>query len=284
MKDKLKRIISKFGSITSFPTLWKSQVNGKPSRLIICQMGKVGSRSIEDSLISLKLGVNVDHVHYLNSIDAIEESIKQSWFYSQEQMYHLQSCRKVRKDIDMFFEKYHWHVITLVRDSISRTLSSYFFNLDMIDQTFLDDYKHRKDKIEDLITTFRKKIPKIPDQSHWFDHHISDVFNIDIFDLSKPKESPYFIYHNDNTSVMLLKLERLSECAEQAFDDFLGLKKFKLLKSNTSADRKYHDIYKEFTDTISFSQEELQDIYNYRLMSGFYSTKELDRFIKRWSN
>jgi hypothetical protein len=171
------------------------------------------------------MGASVEHIHYLNDLDNIENDIRNSWFFTEQQINHIEKCREVRRVIDSQFDEYHWYVITLVRDSVSRAISSYFFNTHKIESEGRVDKNINVSSCDRLINLDEHNI-EIEDHSSWFDDHIKDVFGVDVYDIDGANDAPFFTYRKENVSIILLKMERLTECSGEAFREFLGLEKF----------------------------------------------------------
>lgn len=281
LKSLTKKFIRKCKSNILPRTSWNDKPQGKNAKIIVCQYGNVGSTSVVESLSRLNLGTDIHHVHFLNNLDLIKESIKKSWFYSETQMRNIEKYKKLREEIDSSFDDIHWYVITLVRDCVARNISSFFFNQAIVNQDFLKTLQQHQDNMS-LITNKFFDTVGVKDQSKWFDIHIKSVFGIDVFDTPFPRKKGYSIYYNKNVSLLFFKLEKLSECANEAFKQFLGIENFQIFTKNSAKDKVYANEYKNFLNTIKIPSAELEKIYQFKMMRHFYDSNEIKMFKQRW--
>jgi hypothetical protein len=174
-------------------------------------------------------------------------------------------------------------VITMVRDPLATNVSGLFHNyrwwptelkaqceppaadcLAAVQRYFLDQYDH-----------------DVPDA--WFDMEVRTLYGIDVFAEPFDPERGYAIYRNDFADVLLLKLEKLNECAADAMREFLGLENFQLAESNKAEDKSYAAIYKAFRQESSLPQSYLDRIYNSRVARHFYAPAEIAAFRLKWA-
>ena len=156
---------------------FKNLRRGTP--IIVYQMGKVGSVSIRDSLESY--GVEpVFHVHKMNpnSIQRIRENdlamnrTPSDWWLSE-----ILFADIIRKGKRAQF-------ITLVREPISRSISTFFQNFGRFTGAEYDDADLA---IQELVNTFIDKY-RHPVPLTWFDVEIKQTLGIDVFEYPFPKE------------------------------------------------------------------------------------------------
>jgi hypothetical protein len=55
---------------------------------------------------------------------------------------------------------------------------------------------------------------------NWFDNEPKTVFGIDVFSSSFLLDKGHKIYNGNNSDMLLIKLEKLDECAKEAFNVF----------------------------------------------------------------
>ena len=117
----------------------------------------------------------------------------------------------------------------------------------------------------------------------WFDPEIKDVLGIDIFAEEFDSTAGYAIVSKANTDLLLLKLEHLSECCEQAFDEFLGIKGFGLTTKNVGTKKYYSDAYKRILDRLAIPPDLLESWYSADQVQHLYDRSEIKAFIAKWS-
>ena len=255
-----------------------------PSPIIIYQMGKVGSSSIQASLKNLKIANPIHHAHFLSgdTIQAVE-----NYYHGLPHIAvpeHILLSKRLRSEIDASKGKIRWKIITLVRDPVARDISDLFENMER-------DWPHlsilNEDKaLSEIKYRVRKMFQNFDETDDyacsWFDKEILAVFDIDIYATDFNKSIGYQIYEAKNADILVLKLEKLHACYRDAFMAFLGIDDFALLKANVGAHKKYSDFYKKILDSISIPETDLDNIYHSRYSQHFYTSKEIDQFKKKW--
>ncbi|NET32778.1 MAG: sulfotransferase family 2 domain-containing protein [Cyanothece sp. SIO1E1] len=273
--------------------LWGKSLNSR-DKIVIYQMGKVGSTTIWKSLESLNLDIPVYHVHYLKS-----ESVKRSLEKARIDFPRLRfiypevvQAEHLRNQLNQNCIETPWHVITLVRDPIAKMLSSFFQTLER-DLLLGSDYRKRIKKegyekvLEEIISRFYDEYVHNPNRKHpfcWFDYELKKNLNIDIFNETPLSNKNYHIYNATAAKILLLKLESLSNCYQDAFYEFLGFQDFKLIRSNVGSQKRYGNLYKDFLDGIDLPVDYIDKIYSSDLVKHFYSDLEIEEFYRRWQS
>ena len=80
---------------------------------------------------------------------------------------------------------------------------------------------------------------------NWFDKEINVVFGIDIFKKQFDKSAGYQIVKSETADILLLKLEKLSDCHKIAFKEFLNFNHFGLVNANLSKQKPYKNLYQD---------------------------------------
>jgi len=249
--------------------------------IVVFQMGKVGSKSIETSLSNYDLNAPICHSHLLNNLDSIEKHIRITRANPGQSLAEVRRGRRLRKTLlDSSYTQ--CRVISLFRDPVARNMSAFFENID----EFVPDYRGRisagnlktEELIETFLTHYDHAIPLI-----WFDRQLKPVFGIDVFTDPFPKEQGYAIYHGQGSSLLLIKLEKLKECAAPAVKEYLGIENFILIDTNVGESKEYRDLYRDFTNSIRLPPSYLDQMYESRVVRHFYSDDEIRRFRTRWS-
>ncbi len=253
--------------------------------IIVFQPGKVGSMSVQHSLEEAykKVGMSIviHHVHALNHLDEREEYVRQTRKNPADSISIIREWRVLRKDIDSHPEK-KWNVINLVRDPVAIKVSALFQLLDQ----HIPDWEKRLQtnqltmaEVEELF--FSKEEFGFRGLDRWYDNQIKALWGIDIFAAPFPREKGYQIFKTENINLMIVRLEDLNQVAEQAFDEFLGLKNFKVVNANIGDKKPYAELYNEFKKR-PLPAEYIDRGYMSRFANHFYTHDEITAFRKRW--
>ncbi len=259
----------------------ESKINGP---VIVYQMGRVGSRSVYEALVNLNVGVPIYHCHVLHNLDRMADGVKKQMGNPVNTLGVIEEGKKIRKFIDEDLKK-GWNLISLSRDPIAQSLSSFFRSVEF--EEIIPNARHKIGNgsicVDDLLNIFLEKWPRHRDPLIWFDLQFKPVFDIDVYSRPFPWEKGYDIFKNGRFSLLLIRLEDLDSCAGQAFKEFLGMPDFKLKKSNEATNKWYKEIYKEFISKIVLPEKYLNEIYDSKFSRHFYSPEELDAFRAKWT-
>ncbi|PDO09565.1 MAG: hypothetical protein BLM47_11680 [Candidatus Reconcilbacillus cellulovorans] len=241
--------------------------NGLP--IMVYQMGKVGSRTIVDSLY--QHGFESWHIHYLS-----KKFYK--WLERREPITFLDAVHQVANDrMDRI------KVISLVRNPLERNVSSFFQNIERFHPDLVRGYRDGSVSIEEIIEVFfqRHGIEDHDQPLTWWDRELKGMLNFNVFEEKFPKEEGYCIYHTREADILLIKLEKLNECAEEAFEKFLGIKYFRIKESNRGNKKSYYDIYQDFKNKIKFPIQYVNKYLEAREIRHFYTDEEIESMRRR---
>lgn len=260
--------------------------------VLIYQMGKVGSSTLLKSLRKINIPQPIYKVHFLNP--QTNQEIRAKSAYTKKTRNELLIPRHLIID-KCFCQKIHrilarsqqLKLITSVRDPISRSISSFFQNITKILPCFQRRLESRKVSVQELINLYWEH-PEAKERRyrhiHWFDRELSSVLGIDVFSIDFPKAQGYFLKKDfvENIDLLILKLEKFSQCLTTSLKDFLDLSTLNIASENISNLKKYHELYREFKNEIRFSPEYLDQIYNSQFVQHFYTDEEIEQFKIRW--
>lgn len=255
--------------------------------IIVFQSGKVGSltvqRSLEEAYKRIKVPVEIYHAHALNQLGERENFIKRTRKDPSESLFYINEWRKLRRDIDTHPEK-KWNIINLVRDPVALKVSALFQLLDQ----HVPDWQNRvvdgtltMKELEELF--FSKSEFGFVGLDRWYDDQIKAIWGLDVYATPFPIQSGYQIYKTDNIKLMIIRLEDLNQVAAIAFEEFLGLKEFKVINTNVGEDKLYAKLYKEFKSR-PLPVNYVNRAYASRYAQHFYTHAEIDGFIRKWLN
>jgi hypothetical protein len=249
--------------------------------ILICQMGKVGSSTVADSLKALELNVPILHFHHL-TYKTLELLEKKRINAKRPVSKHLSISRAVLAAIEKGYDVKKWKIISLTREPIARSISVFFHHINKRFPDFNVNLYSSSEKIEFLVTKFLKSsLHNLP--LTWFDQNIKQAFNIDVFSDNFDKKIKYKIYKGNHPDLLVLRLENINECAEPAIKDFLGIDNFSIIKSNIGSEKKYSRIYQNFLDSVKLPESYIEKMYSSKYAKYFYSQEELEEFKTKWS-
>ena len=263
--------------------------------VLLYQMGKVGSKTIRDSLRASKLDRRVFHVHFL-SPERVKETEKErrKYFGTEKQhlLKHIWQYQYLRKRIARGLNGEKWKVVTLTREPISRNISTFFENLeveplddgrrfsiqsDYYDFDIVVDLEDTKALVQLFFDRLYHDRPLV-----FFDEEIKRVFGIDVFSSEFPISKGFKIYKGEHAEVLLIRLEDLNDCAEDAFREFLNIEDLTLLNTNVGTQKVYAPIYRQILDSIVLPESYVERVYTSKYMRHFYSEAEILKFRARW--
>lgn len=251
------------------------------SPILIYQMGKVGSKTVEATLKQLGLPNRIYHAHFL-SWSGIEEV--ERYYAACGQPRRLDHSRKIREFLDNN-PTLRCKVITLVRDWAGRELSNLFEKMevllpDAVEETPPEKAFHLAEAyLENSFASFN-----VADDNActWFDKELKDVFGFDIFSVPFDAQRGYQIYSTARADILCIRLEDLSRVYQAAFRDFLGVSVPQLVIDNEGSDKQSREIYQQIKQQFRVPESVLGPIYQSRLMRHFYTEDEIARFKAKW--
>ncbi len=268
------------------------RMNWGKTLLLVHTMGKVGSTSVAASLKipAVRKTMTLFQPHFLSSegidfAEALAVRRAGSWdnltvkgragFNRNRAMNKkLQELRASGKRVK---------VITMVRDPIATNLSGFFHNSrwwpaelkEMCKTVTADTLRAVGDYF------FEHYTHDVPND--WFDMEVKTLYDVDVFSEPFDPQRGYAIYRSDVADVLLIKLEKLNECAADAMRDFLGLENFRLIESNKAESKEYAAVYQAFRKQVALPESYIDRMYNTKLARKFYSAEELDAFRRKWT-
>lgn len=264
--------------------------------LLIYQMGKVGSSTIQKSLDSLNLGMPIFHVHYLSE-SRVEDLEKERRIYFRTEKYGLLKrpwlYQYLRKALSNRFDGQKWKIISLTRDPIARNLSAFFENLEFTqineNGSYLVEsayYKIRALKVninnlENLVSLFFDRLYH-ESPLDFFDRELKKVFGIDVYSSEFPKSKGYKVYEGEKADALIIRLENLNQCGQLAFKKFFNIDSVNLIGSNIGSEKEYATLYSRFKKDIRFPDSYINKLYQSKYVQHFYSDEEIKQFRYKW--
>jgi len=267
----------------------RSHQRYKGSPLLIYQMGKVGSTTVQASLRSLELDMPIYHTHILTKERISETELKRKKFFRTERYSYLKRPwlnQFLLKQIESSSSAKKWKIVTLTRDPIARNISTFFENLEIKVTNSAEEYEIKSDyyDIKPIIVNL-DNIQKLSDLyfdrlNHdtplvFFDRELKSVFGVDVFASEFPKSEGYKIYKSEKAEVLLIRLENLSHCFKEAFKKFLNINNLTLENTNIGKAKVYASIYKKLKETIHLPDNYLDKFYYSKYMRHLYTNMEV---------
>jgi hypothetical protein len=167
-------------------------------------------------------------------------------------------------------------VITLVREPISRAVSNLFENwqyhfqdINQVDSIKLENYLLTSDNEYDYTLG-------------WFDFEFLETTNFDIYQHPFDKGRGYQIYSSSYGDILCIKLEALNKVSQVAFQEFLGFTPDIQVK-NSSQGKATKNQFAQLRENLKLSKDKLEQLYDSKYITHFYTPKEVERFIEKWA-
>lgn len=247
--------------------------------IIILTIGKVGSSSVYYSLRK-QLNIPIFHIHHFSPTGILENKSRHLGSDRKSLPLHLIVSEELRKVFPPDITDYK--IITLIRDPISRTISSFFQNTEM----YRKKVENRKLHVDpanaiQIINKMFETDSKLDEE--WFEQEIHNNFDIDVFQEPFNLEQGYRFYSNDHHQLLLLRLENLNENFSRASHEFLNIHGLKLYVANVAENKIYNATYGSFKKSFKLTTDQWQKISNTKFFDKFYRDKK-DSLRTVWSN
>ncbi len=241
--------------------------------IVIYQMGKVGSRSIESSISALKYE-NVYHIHYLQ-LDNLLRILTERLESNRKVSYHAERSLALWKPL--LIERRYAKYITIVRNPIERNFSAFFHGYANYLPDRNEGYRSTSESIKLFFESYEHDIPLT-----WFNEELNPVLNINIFDHPFPVEQGYQRLQLPNGELLILKLETGNSVMERALAEFFNLTEFTIVNSNEASDRSYNNLYRDFKASIVLPEAYVERMLNSQYTLHFYSDSERNKIREYW--
>ncbi|NER78885.1 MAG: sulfotransferase family 2 domain-containing protein [Leptolyngbya sp. SIO1D8] len=268
--------------------LWL-QGYSRHSKLLIYQMGKVGSTSILQAVKAELDDEPIYHVHFLAPDKVVHklQVARKAFPKKRYIMPEIMEADYIRRQLDNHPEQIQdWKIITLLRDPIARRVSAFFQEIEVPKslRKKLENSEFRNDFVQTLVKRFLDNWLNLASEPyHWFNSELKANFGFDIFAYPFDKKQGYQIYTPESgPKVLCFQLEKLSDCASEAFQTFMGIENLSLSKANVGSEKSYATLYKQFKATLRLPHDFVEAVYSSPHMAHFYSPEEISRFRHRW--
>lgn len=219
-------------------------------QIAILTPGKVGSKTIEKSLIST-LDTKEYFIQHLHEIDkTIGEQLT------------------LKEKYQKFRDKTKWFFILGIRDPVLCHISGLFQNNKYHEAKKIIRYNYTK----------------------WWTEYIDNVYHkgldIDLYQHTFDKQLGYSILNiNDNVKVLIYKVDILNEIFSQAIEKLLSIPNIEI-KSDNITSEKGSKIKKEYEDAIKNikgTKFEIDQIYSTKFVKHFFTDAEIETMKRKWN-
>ena len=157
------------------------------------------------------------------------------------------------------------------------------------DPDFYDfEIKVNTEDLSPLLDAFLR-YPDHNEPLKFFKEEIEGVLGIDVYekpflpsDEASAGNAGYTIYRTNWVDLLLIRMEDLNRCANQAFSEFLGIPELPLINENVASDKAYASLYQTFKDSVQLPESYIDQMYDTQYMRHFYSASEIAAFRNRW--
>ena len=257
-----------------------------PLRILVYQMGKVGSKSVFQSLVKhhreRDIPLDGHHIHFLTDLDEMEAIVRRERENPKATLRHIAKAWLLRERV-LLEDGQAWNVISLVREPVARNVATLFHTLRETipdwDARLLDGQLDLK-QLQDLFFN-TPSIHSAPIE--WFDKQLKPVLGVDVYATPFPHEKGYQIYLDvPRAPTLVIRLENLDRCAAEAMREFLGIEDFHLIRANVAAEKDYAEIYEAFK-RVPLPKDYVEATYATKFARHFYTDAERQAFAKRWT-
>jgi hypothetical protein len=255
-----------------------------PRALLVYQMGKVGSATVERALDRLELDRPVIHVHFLSTrhLDVVAGGRSCGFFAPPEPKLGW----ALRRRIHELGPRIRCDIVTLVRDPIAREVSGLFQNPERAPVDLRGDCAgwdvsravgHLKQRLDHDYAC---------DYAHgWFDRELKEVFGVDVFAQPFDAQRGYQVIEGERARVLVLRLEDLDATLARGLSELLS-------REVTLPEASRHNVrtrtadgraYAAVLEALRIDRAVCERIYAHRFARHFYTATMLEDFTRRWS-
>lgn len=243
------------------------------NNILIYQMGKVGSTSIESSVKDSL------HFHTLYNRKSCkfyaEASLKspfkklKSYFINSLKRICLANRRKVK-------------IITIVRNPYARNISHFFQDLQFwLPYYSLNSRDFREEK-PDLIVDCFEETYNFEYAQNWFNEELTRFSGIKIEECNFDKERGFGVVKKGKFEVLFLTMEKM-DSLEKEISEFLG-REIKLVRQNSGGKKWYNLLYKEFKANYQPSSKVIEKSFGADWVSKFYTIEDIEKMKNKALN
>lgn len=215
--------------------------------LVVYQMGKVGSKSMQMSLKKQYAGV-VFHTHVIRH----DHKNPSNQLLYQEIKINNRPTK----------------IITMIREPFARNESSFF----EIIERFYPNKSWSTATADELCKCYIEKYHHY-EVALWFDWEFRTLTGVDIYDQPLI-EGDHIIGKHENIEYCLLYCETSNKRKEDIINKFLSMDNFSIKDENKAENKPYNKLYREFKENIIYPESILDYIYDSKYSQHFYPDRK----------
>ena len=258
------------------------RIRGAGRCLLIYQMGRVASQTINDTAKQALPGVPVVHVHWLSDKNLASAIGRARGRYGFVRQRHLLVARKIRALLDSEEGRsLDWLVISVVRDPVARNLSEYFLTLE--EYHFKDAFKIYRDhpeQIDQWVSYFVHEYDHLS-RCRWFDEEIGEVLGVNVLDVPFDHERK-FLLHEGRIKVLVLRQEDLETGLANGFQALTGVRPEQIARRHISSEDEHAGLYRALVERVKLPEVLLDRIYGCPWVRHFYGEDEIEVWRRKW--
>ena len=235
----------------------------------ICQMGKVSSMSIWISLARQYDGYCF-HTHtpgdYRPSSYRLRNFYKRIHGHQHKIAIELLQQRKLPIKL-----------ISMVREPISRSISSFFEHFKYLTEEEFIDKKYSLKQLLDIFlkNTSHNQLPLL-----WMDNELKKHYGIDVYQRPFP-EYKYVFFKKNNIELLLYQYDIDIKLKKKLIGDFVGIKNLKIKPTNIGSQKKYAQTYQQFKE-LPLPESYVNEMLSSKYAQHFYK-KDIEKLRLKWT-
>ena len=250
----------------------------RKERVLLYQMGKVGSTALSDALV--EQGYWVLHIHSLDA-EVQREAVRRSLALGDLGPPSIlrgfalgKQLAKVHADLP---------VLTAVRDPLARDLSDFFQRIALTDEGRALIDSGRSAALLDAYLGNGQFAQSLGHTLGWLDAELKRFLGVDVYAQPFDPSRGTAEYRHGSFRVLLVRAELEREAKERALSDWLGIPSVSVKRSNVSAAKAYGEAYRDFLAAVALPQYLVTSVMESKLVRHFYSDDERERMFRRWT-
>ncbi len=240
---------------------------GKLSPVIIFQMGKVASSTIEATLERVP-GLAVFRTHGLvkwGDVTAAPTARREleSWLILHRLVRPGISCK----------------VVSAVRDPIARNLSAYFQNLDQLHGVH---DAHASLPMSKLVAGFFE-LHRHARPLEWFDAEFAAILGLNVYQHPFDQLRGFQRIKSDQFDVLVLRSETDDETKAQQLAEWVGTRSLRIIQKNIGETKSYAAVYREFLRSIRLPDDYVATMMDHQFTRHFFMPEAIAAMRKKWT-
>lgn len=250
--------------------------------VLIYQMGRVASQTLNDTIRACLPGVPVYHVHWLNPDNIARAEARVRKHYGLIVKRHLLVSRRLRRFIDrQGLEGHEWLVVTMVRDPVARNLSEFFLDLDKYYFPGIFEQPVTSEKLDEIAEHFSSRFDHLC-RCHWFEEELQSVFNIDVLSEPFDHKQGFQYVERGGVRVLVLRQEDMPENIKRGVRVLTRVEPGEILQRHVSGKGRNAHVYRALRQRVALASDVLDQVYSCPWVRHFYTREEIDQMRKSW--